>query len=173
MTWKIELFHIRVCVLSQKKSRFFSKGRDLHIKQIITQLQDKKIVIVTGASGAGKSSLIFAGVVPNARAGFFKASYNNWTIVSFRPERSPLTNLATELSKELKLEHKSTYKELQFGFSALINLYKNSQLYINPLSGQWQKAVCPNTQKAQISRSKFANHSRPIRRIFHQSGKLC
>ncbi len=131
---------------SEEESIFF-KGRDLHIKQIITQLQDKKIVIVTGASGAGKSSLIFAGVVPNARAGFFKALYNNWAIVSFRPERSPLTNLAKELSKELNLEYNSTYKELQFGFSALINLYKNSEYYIDPLSEQWQKADAETRKK--------------------------
>ncbi len=29
--------------------------------------------MITGASGDGKSSLVYAGLVPNARAGFFKA----------------------------------------------------------------------------------------------------
>ncbi len=124
---------------TEEESIFF-KGRDNHIKQIITQLQDKKIVIVTGASGAGKSSLIFAGVVPNARAGFFKATFNSWRVVSFRPERSPLHNLSRELALNLDLDYKDVFNELKYGFSALVNIYKNSKYYIDPESKQWKNA---------------------------------
>ncbi len=112
-----------------EEEAIFFKGRDTHIKQIITQLQAKKIVIVTGASGAGKSSLIFAGVVPNARAGFFKATFNSWKIVSFRPERSPLHNLSVNLARQLNLDYEEVFNELKFGFSALVNVYKNSDFY--------------------------------------------
>ncbi len=124
---------------TEEESIFF-KGRDTHIKQIITQLQDKKIVIVTGNSGAGKSSLIFAGVVPNARAGFFKALYNNWAVATFRPERSPLKNLSEAVALQLDLETNKVYDELQYGFSALVEIYKNSKYFIDPESEQWKNA---------------------------------
>ncbi len=114
-----------------EEEAIFFKGRDTHIKQIITQLQNKKIVIVTGASGAGKSSLIFAGVIPNARAGFFKATFNSWKIVSFRPERTPLHNLSRNLAQQLNLDFEQVFNELKFGFSALVNVYKNSDFYFD------------------------------------------
>jgi len=88
---------------TEEESIFF-KGRDLHIRQIISQLEDKKITIITGASGDGKSSLVYAGVIPNARAGFFHAEYNNWLICDFKPERSPLVNLSRSLSENMNLD---------------------------------------------------------------------
>ncbi len=138
---------------TEEESIFF-KGRDKHIRQIITQLQDKKIVIVTGASGAGKSSLIFAGVVPNARAGFFKALFNSWAVVSFRPERTPLHNLARELAAQLELDYQQTLGELQYGFSALVNLYKNSRFFVDPTDERWKNA---DEQTRKALKSQGAN----------------
>ncbi len=134
-----------------EEEAIFFKGRDLHIKQIITQLQDKKIIIVTGASGAGKSSLVFAGVIPNARAGFFKALFNRWAVVIFRPEKSPLSNLARSLAKQLNINPNDTYNQLQYGFSALVDLYKQSNLYIDPNSEQWSNADPETRRKLRSS----------------------
>ena len=88
---------------NEEESIFF-KGREEHIEKIIFQLQEKKFVMVTGASGDGKSSLIYAGLIPRSRAGFFKARFNNWLVVDFKPERAPLSNLALSLKNHLKLE---------------------------------------------------------------------
>ena len=49
--------------------------------------------MLTGASGDGKSSLVYAGIIPNARAGFLKSKYTNWCVADFRPERTPFQNL--------------------------------------------------------------------------------
>ncbi len=49
--------------------------------------------MVNGASGDGKSSLIYAGVIPYAKAGFFKAKYNNLIVAYFRPEGKTIPNL--------------------------------------------------------------------------------
>src|SRR3954470_18488726 len=81
----------------------FFKGREEHIEQIIRQLEEKKFLMLTGASGDGKSSLIYAGVVPNAKAGFFKAKFNNWIVADFRPERTPLRNMAMAMSRRLHI----------------------------------------------------------------------
>src|SRR5258706_802993 len=77
---------------NEEESLYF-KGRDEQITKVTSQLEEKKFLMVTGASGDGKSSLIFAGLIPQARAGFFKARYSNWHVADFRPERSPLENM--------------------------------------------------------------------------------
>lgn len=124
---------------TEKESIYF-KGRDLHIRQIIKQLERNKIIIITGASGDGKSSLVYAGVIPNARAGFFRAEYNNWLICDFRPERTPLKNLSKTLSENFKLPADQIQEELKLGFSSLIRIYKNSPFYIDKNSPEWINA---------------------------------
>ncbi|MFN8259288.1 MAG: hypothetical protein U0W24_26605 [Bacteroidales bacterium] len=131
---------------TEKESIFF-KGRDLHIRQIIKQLEKNKIVVITGASGDGKSSLVYAGVIPNARAGFFKAEYNNWLICDFRPERTPLSNLTKSLSENFKIAPEKIADELNLGFSSLIRIYKNSQYYIDRKSERWKSASAAEQKK--------------------------
>jgi len=138
---------------TEEESIFF-KGRDLHIRQIIKQLEDKKITIITGASGDGKSSLVYAGVIPNARAGFFHAEYNNWLICDFRPERSPLTNLSQSLSTHMNIDAQYIENELKLGFSSLVQLYKNSEFYIDKNSDEWKNA---DEEEQKIIKSKAAN----------------
>ena len=138
---------------TEAESIFF-KGRDKHIKQIKNQLEERKFLMLTGASGDGKSSVVYAGVIPEARAGFFKASFNNWVITHFRPERSPLTNLAKTLSEQLKIDIAEVEKELSFGFSAVINLYKSSEYYLDQTADEWLNA--DEEQKRKL-KSKAAN----------------
>ena len=125
---------------SEEEAIYF-KGRDLHIRQIINQLEEKKIVVVTGASGDGKSSIVYAGVIPNAKAGFFRAPYSNWIICDFRPERSPLNNLSEAVSINFDIELDTVKEELSYGFSSLIDLYKKSKFYEN---NNPDKSSCSN-----------------------------
>lgn len=114
---------------SEEESIFF-KGRDPQIDEITKLLEKNKFLMVTGASGEGKSSLVYAGMIPNARAGFFKAKYSNWQVVDFRPERTPLSNLSKSLSLALNYENNATIEtELQRGYAALVDVYKNSVWY--------------------------------------------
>ncbi len=115
---------------NEEESIFF-RGREEHIEKIISQLEEKKFLMLTGASGDGKSSLVYAGVIPNARAGFFKAKFNNWLIADLRPERSPLNNLAVSLAEKLNLQTEEVEKSLKFGFNSLVNLYKNSAFHLD------------------------------------------
>ncbi len=116
---------------NEEESIFF-RGREEHIDTIIAQLQEKKFLMLTGASGDGKSSMVYAGIIPNARAGFFKAKFNSWLIADFRPERSPLQNMAAALAAKLGYPDVAyVEKELGFGFSSLISLYKKSPYYLD------------------------------------------
>ena len=125
---------------TEEESIYF-KGRDNHITKIIELLEEKKFLMVTGASGDGKSSLISAGLIPNARAGFFKSTYFNWAVASFRPERTPVKNFAIALADQLGIDNPSSLEtELGRGFSSLVDLYKNSGLYIDESSKTWKDA---------------------------------
>jgi energy-coupling factor transporter ATP-binding protein EcfA2 len=115
---------------TEEESLYF-KGRDLQVDQITALLEQNKFLMVTGASGEGKSSLIYAGLIPNARAGFFKAKYSNWVIADFRPERNPVTNMAKALAEQFDSNPATVETELRRGYSSLVDLYTNSPFYID------------------------------------------
>src|SRR6185369_10760543 len=127
---------------TEEESLYF-KGRDLQVDQITALLEQNKFLMVTGASGEGKSSLIYAGLIPNARAGFFKAKYTNWVVAGFRPERSPVKNMADVLAQTFETKSASIETELRRGFSSLIDLYTNSDFYIDETDEQWQHLKAP------------------------------
>lgn len=125
---------------TEEESLYF-KGREEHIDHATEQLQRNKFLMLTGASGDGKSSLVYAGIVPNARAGFLKSKYTQWSVADFRPERTPFKNLCTSLAKQLNIANAATVEsELQHGFSALADLYKNSKCFIDVSANAWQQA---------------------------------
>ena len=67
--------------------RFFGRTRD--IAAATARLQDRPLLGVIGASGAGKSSFVRAGIVPA-----LKQSGEPWTTLVIRPGRQPLDALA-------------------------------------------------------------------------------
>ena len=135
---------------SEEESLYF-KGREDDIEQATGQLQKNKFLMLTGASGDGKSSLVYAGIIPNARAGFLKSKYTNWCVAAFRPERTPFQNLATALSKQLDIPGAYTVQgELSHGFSALVDLYRNSKRYVDTQSESWIRA--DDKEKAVLKR---------------------
>jgi len=125
---------------TEEESLYF-KGREEHIDQATEQLQRNKFLMLTGASGDGKSSLIYAGIIPNARAGFLKSKYTQWCVADFRPERTPFHNLYRAIARQLDISNPySVQAELNHGFSAIIDLYKNSKRYLDTNSMAWQLA---------------------------------
>ncbi len=125
---------------TEEESLYF-KGREDHIVSATEQLQRNKFLMLTGASGDGKSSLVYAGIIPNARAGFLKSKYTQWCVADFRPERTPFHNLCKALAAQLEIAHVHTVEsELHHGFSALVDLYRNSKRFVDTESVAWQQA---------------------------------
>ena len=114
---------------TEEESIFF-KGRDLHIQQIVKLLETNKMAFITGASGDGKSSMVYAGVIPYIRAGFFKSHFNSWMIVDFKPQRNPLESVSKAVSAALGVDYYHCASEFELGFSSLIDVYKNSGNYV-------------------------------------------
>lgn len=135
---------------TEEESLYF-KGREEDIEQASLQLQKNKFLMLTGASGDGKSSLIYAGIVPNARSGFIKAKYTSWRVADFRPERTPFTNLCKALSRQLNITNQASVEaELRHGFSALVDLYKNSECFLDTDTRAYQEG--DEQQRAQLKR---------------------
>jgi WD40 repeat protein len=71
------------------KDLFF--GRENFAEKLVTAVKKQPLVPVIGASGSGKSSIVFAGLIPRLRA------EGTWLIGSFRPQSQPFYGLASAL----------------------------------------------------------------------------
>jgi energy-coupling factor transporter ATP-binding protein EcfA2 len=138
---------------TEEESLYF-KGRDYQVDQITALLEQNKFLMVTGASGEGKSSLIYAGLIPNARAGFFKAKYTNWVVADFRPERSPIKNMALALADKFEKSAATVETELRRGYSSLIDVYTNSEFFTDEDEPAWQNL---SEQEKRDRKRKAAN----------------
>lgn len=78
-------------------------GREREIKRLREMVRVQPLVIVTGPSGVGKSSLVAAGLQPSLSA-------DGWTVASFRPGVTPYESVARAL---LDLEHPGANHSLE------------------------------------------------------------
>ena len=86
-------------VFDEEHARFFF-GREALTQHLVEQLREDRFLAVIGPSGSGKSSLVRAGLVPQARSGALPAS-DRWPIVLFKPGPHPLETLAAHLLPHL------------------------------------------------------------------------
>ena len=76
----------------QENADFFF-GREKFIASLVEAANSNPLVAVIGASGSGKSSVVFAGLIPSLEA------TGDVEIISFRPGKNPFDALAIALSK--------------------------------------------------------------------------
>ncbi|MBD2198383.1 MULTISPECIES: nSTAND1 domain-containing NTPase [Calothrix] len=94
-------------------------GRNKATASLVTAVNSKPLVAVVGASGSGKSSLVFAGLIPQLRGD----TINNWLILSFRPGKNPFAALAVALVSALNLpDNERRLAELELD----VNLQRDS-----------------------------------------------
>jgi len=88
--------------------RFF--GRDEEIDELVSMLQRNHLIAVVADSGAGKSSLALAGLLPHFRGGALADTAGRepdgrvWHVVTMRPRRDPIEGLkrgVTEAAERL------------------------------------------------------------------------
>ena len=73
----------------QDASYFF--GREAFIQQLVDAVHRKPLVAVVGSSGSGKSSVVFAGLIPCL------LHEGSWFTAAFRPGKEPFHSLAAVL----------------------------------------------------------------------------
>jgi len=72
----------------QEEDAQFFFGRDRFKAQLLEAVETKQLVTVIGPSGSGKSSLVFAGLIPSL------IKQGNWLISDFRPKSDPFFELS-------------------------------------------------------------------------------
>ena len=72
-------------------------GREQVSAEIIFRLQRNKVVYLTGPSGSGKSSLVFASLIPKLEGGAMRGAKPLWRLVIFRPSNNSILNLAAAI----------------------------------------------------------------------------
>lgn len=75
-------------------------GREGQSDEVLMKLSENKFVGILGASGSGKSSLMYCGLIPTLYGGFMTQAGSNWRIVVTRPGGGPIDNLAEALLKK-------------------------------------------------------------------------
>ncbi|HND51381.1 MAG TPA: hypothetical protein PLV92_03260, partial [Pirellulaceae bacterium] len=84
-------------------------GRDEHVAEMLTVLEDHRFLAVVGPSGGGKSSLVLAGLLPALRRGeLLTARSPDWRFVTLRPGDDPFGNLARAAQEFLETKTSST-----------------------------------------------------------------
>jgi len=98
---------------SEDSTLFF--GREKETESFLNRLRVQPLLAVVGASGAGKSSFIQAGIVANLD--------KSWKILTTRPGISPISTLSAKLSK-LGLELTDLKSELEKDIEYLSKLLR-------------------------------------------------
>ena len=73
----------------EDKQYFF--GRENFTEKLVKAVQSKPAIAVTGSSGSGKSSVVFAGLIPELKR------EPTWLIDSFRPKSQPSEGVTSKL----------------------------------------------------------------------------
>jgi tetratricopeptide (TPR) repeat protein/energy-coupling factor transporter ATP-binding protein EcfA2 len=76
-------------------------GRERAIDELLTRLRSTRFLVVTGASGSGKSSLVRSGLVPSLYRGFMAGVGSSWRVAMFRPGEDPMGRLASSVNEAL------------------------------------------------------------------------
>lgn len=74
-------------------------GRDGQSEEILANLSANRFAAILGASGSGKSSLIYCGLLPILYGGFLHNGRSRWRIAISRPGAGPIANLAQSLAE--------------------------------------------------------------------------
>jgi hypothetical protein len=76
-------------------------GRQEHVDELLGRLEETTFLAVVGLSGSGKSSLVFAGLIPALERGHLPGAGATWKIAEMRPGSDPLGGLLRCLDRAL------------------------------------------------------------------------
>ena len=74
-------------------------GREAQSNALLRCLRQTRFLAVVGTSGSGKSSLVFAGMLPALHGGVMTQAGSSWRVAILRPGNNPIGALAGALSR--------------------------------------------------------------------------
>jgi len=99
-------------------------GRDGQSEIVLEYLAKNHFAAVTGASGSGKSSLIYCGLIPALYGGFIAKAGSRWKIIACRPGNSPIENLANALAENQ--QQGISYEDLAIQRQIILSILRRS-----------------------------------------------
>ncbi|MAT98710.1 MAG: hypothetical protein CL608_16325 [Anaerolineaceae bacterium] len=118
-------------------------GRETFTERLLDIVQRRQLVAIVGASGSGKSSVVFAGLVAKLRHN------QDWHILTFRPGAHPFQALADALVAEQNPTQ--TREERQPATNQLANKLQQKKVQLVPLLHQILLAHKPAKQLLIVS----------------------
>jgi eukaryotic-like serine/threonine-protein kinase len=95
---------------AEHRAVFF--GRDAEVRSVLERLRSGHVVVVVGESGAGKSSLCQAGILPALREGALGEG-RAWKSSAVTPGRLPLRSLAAACAPVLGVDELELYEAVR------------------------------------------------------------
>ena len=140
-------------------------GREEFTQKLITAANQKSFVALIGSSGSGKSSVVFAGLIP------YLKKTREWQAIAFRPGNNPFESLAAALIEaginytptatedkhqqrfaqlELEVELRSSDRALE-NIVTCVNATASRRLRILLVADQFEELYtqCPDPQERQ------------------------
>jgi serine/threonine protein kinase/formylglycine-generating enzyme required for sulfatase activity len=102
---------------AQHRALFF--GRSVEIRSVVERLRSDALVVVAGDSGAGKSSLCRAGVLPVIEEGGIEPG-RSWSSAAMTPGRYPLQTLTATLAVLFDMTEETVAALILDGSEALV-----------------------------------------------------
>ena len=100
--------YLGLSAFAEKDAEFFF-GRESFTGELFDMAPRQNLVAVIGASGSGKSSVVFAGLIPKLR------EEGTWLIESLRPKSQPFDELALALIRQLEPNINGVDKTIKVG----------------------------------------------------------
>jgi WD40 repeat protein len=94
--WAIPPCPYRGLLAFREQDAPFFFGREAFTDRLVETVQEHTLTVVIGPSGSGKSSAVFAGLIPRLRQGQF-VSCGSWAITHLRPGNHPFDQLIEAL----------------------------------------------------------------------------
>ncbi len=106
-------------------------GRETFTERLSETLNEQSMVAVIGPSGSGKSSVVYAGLLPKLRG------LGNWTIIHMRPGSEPFFSLANALIETIGSDDEPLSSPP--GTQEIAEALRNGQSRLSELLGQAHK----------------------------------
>lgn len=136
-------------------------GREGQTDEILQKLSDNRFVAVVGASGSGKSSLMFCGLLPILYGGYMAHAGSDWRVFVSRPGMAPIENLAESIFLDGREKSEFPEEDLAIGKTIVSSILESSSLGLVDVV---KKHVGSGSQNVLILIDQFEELFRFIRR---------
>ena len=139
-------------------------GREPVIQTLVTAVKRQPLVAVVGASGSGKSSVVFAGLVPHLR----QDASLQWQMISFRPGKDPFEALAVALLPHQRTQptaHSPLSTEIDRRLAELELAIASPPHHHDALPNPYRDSLCPLRCRSPIPKVEDALGSPPTRLV--------